>query len=49
MDSKTEFIGVWVTPDIKEQIEKRSNELGVKIGEYLRALVNKDLEAKNNV
>jgi hypothetical protein len=44
MDAKTEFIGVWITPDIKDQIEKRANQKGMKIGEYLRGLVDKDLE-----
>ena len=44
--SKTENILVWVTPDIKKRIEERATSKGMKVGEYLRSLVDKDLESQ---
>ena len=41
---KSEMIGVWVTPDMKEKIEIRSKEKGMSPPEYIRTLIDRDLE-----
>ena len=42
--AKTEMIGVWVTPDLKDKIEARSREKGLTAPEYIRNLIDRDLE-----
>ena len=46
--AKTEMIGVWVTPELKAKIEKRSKEKGLTSPEYIRGLVDNDLEKQEN-
>lgn len=42
--AKTEMIGVWVTPELKEKIETRAKEKGMSPPEYIRTLIDRDLE-----
>ncbi len=41
---KTENINVRISEKVKAQILLRSNELGMKISDYIRYLITKDLE-----
>ena len=42
--SKSEMIGVWVTPEMKQKIEARAKDKGMNPPEYIRTLIDKDLE-----
>ena len=44
--SKTEMIGVWLTPEIKKLIEQLADKKGVSIGEYIRQLIDHDLDRR---
>ena len=44
--SKTEMIGVWITPEIKKLIEQLADTKGVSIGEYIRQLIDRDLDMR---
>jgi len=44
--SKTEMIGVWITPEIKKLIEQLADKKGVSIGEYIRQLIDHDLDRR---
>ena len=44
--SKTENILVWVTPEIKELINRVSEAQGLSISEYIRALITADLDKR---
>lgn len=41
---KSNMIGVWVTPEMKEKIEARAKDKGMSPPEYIRTLIDKDLE-----
>jgi len=42
--AKTEMIGVWVTPDLKDKVEAHAKEKGMSPPEYIRTLIDRDLE-----
>jgi len=44
--SKTEMIGVWLTPEIKKLVEQLADKKGVSIGEYIRQLIDHDLDRR---
>ena len=44
--SKTEMIGVWLTPEIKKLIEQLADKKGVSTGEYIRQLIDHDLDRR---
>lgn len=44
--SKTEMIGVWITPEIKKYIQQLADAKGVSIGEYIRQLIDRDLDQR---
>ena len=44
--SKTENILVWVTPEIKQLVEKISDAQGITVSEYIRNLVTADLDKR---
>jgi len=44
MSDKDAFIGLWVTKQVKDKIEERATQKGMKVAEYIRGLVDKDLE-----
>ncbi len=44
--SKTENILVWVTPEIKQLVEKISEAQGITVSEYIRNLVVTDLDKR---
>jgi hypothetical protein len=41
---KSNMIGVWVTPEMKEKIEIRAKDKGMSPPEYIRTLIDRDLE-----
>lgn len=45
---KTENINVRISEKVKAQILLRSSELGMKISDYIRYLITKDLEEHLN-
>ena len=40
------MIGVWITPEIKKIIEHLADKKGVSIGEYIRQLIDHDLDKR---
>ena len=46
MSKGTVLVGAWVTPDIKELIEKMSEVQGTSISEYVRQLIIADLDKR---
>ena len=44
--SKTEMIGVWLTPEIKKYVQQLADAKGVSMGEYIRQLVDRDLDQR---
>ena len=44
--SKTEMIGVWLTSEIKKLIEQLADKKGVSTGEYIRQLIDHDLDRR---
>jgi hypothetical protein len=35
---------MWVTPEIKKRIEDRAKEKGMNLSEYVRTVIDRDLE-----
>ena len=44
--SKTENILVWVTPEIKDLVNKLAEAQGLSISEYIRSLITADLDKR---
>jgi len=44
--SKTEMIGVWLTPEIKKLVQQLADTKGVSLGEYMRQLIDRDLDQR---
>lgn len=44
--SKTEMIGVWLTPEIKKLVQQLADTKGVSLGEYVRQLIDRDLDQR---